>query len=91
MAKTTLKSNVNEWLHMTIYGYINGIIDDNYELMTRDGWLNYLMICLDMDAKSNQMVNGLEFKHIYFYGKENIKKLAIEFLKRDDVKKYVLD
>lgn len=90
MAKRTLLSDVKEWIEMTIWGYINGINDADYELMTQEDWIEYAMMCLDMDAESNQMVNGLEFKHIYFYGKENIKKLVIEYLNSDDVKEYVL-
>lgn len=90
MAKRTLVNDVKEWIEMTVWGYINGIEDDNYELMNQEEWIEYAMMCLDMDAESNQMVNGLEFKHIYFYGKEKIKKLVKEYLKREDVKNYVL-
>ena len=82
--------DVKEWLNMTIWGYINGIVDDNYELMTREQWIDYIMTVLDMDAQSNQMVNGLEFKHIYFCGKEKIKKLANEFLNDEEIKQYVI-
>ena len=71
-------------------GYINGINDAGYELMNEKDWIDYIMDTLDLDAGSDQMVNGLEFKHIYFYGKEKIKKLAIEYLKSDDVIEYVL-
>ena len=90
MARRTLRNDVKEWLEMTVWGYINGIIDDNYEPMTREGWLDYIMQTLDIDASSNQMVNGLEFKHIYFYGKEKIAKIADEYLNDEDVKEYVV-
>ena len=89
MAKRTLKGDVMEWLEMTVWGYINGIEDAGYEILTQPEWMDYIMDCLDMDANSDQMVNGLEFKHIYFYGKDKIKKIAAEYLKTDDVKQYV--
>lgn len=90
MARRTLLNDVKEWLEMTVWGYINGINDAGYEKMTRDEWIDYIMETLDIDAESGQKVNGLEFKHIYFYGKEKIKKIAENYLKDEEVKEYVI-
>lgn len=89
MARTML-GDVREWLDMTVWGYINGINDCGYELMTRAEWMEYIMQTLDMDAQSGQRVNGLDFKHIYFCGKAKIEKLAAEYLSRPEFEEYII-
>ena len=83
MAKTTLTKQVNEMIYQNFYGYVNGIIDDNYELLTRSEWVEYIIEGLRRDAEHGQIVNGLEFKHLYFYGKDQIVKAINKFLDQE--------
>jgi hypothetical protein len=85
-----MKDQVNEMIYQYFWGYVNGIIDDDYELLTRQGWIDYMLMCLRMDAERGQMVNGLEFKHLYFAGKETIIKEINKFLNQDEAQKYIL-
>ena len=89
--KRTMKNDVIEFIESTVWGYINGIVDDNYDLMTLEGWTDYIMTSLDMDAQGGQRVNGLEFQHLYFYGKDKIKKEAIKYLTTtEDIQEYIV-
>ena len=87
-----LKAQVNEMIYSNFYGYVNGIENDGYKLLTRAEWIDYILNGLKMDIEHGAIVNGLEFKHLYFYGKENIIKAINKFLDSDDdAHKYILN
>lgn len=52
-------------------GYLNGVRDGDYSPMTRAEWIEYINYGIVADATEGAIVNGNEFKHLMFYGKEN--------------------
>lgn len=84
-----LKDQVLEMIHQNFWGYVNGIIDDDYEPLTRQGYIDYILEGLRRDAESGSIVNDLEFKHLFFYGKANIVKAINKFLDSDEAQEYI--
>lgn len=78
----TQRQQLHDYIEMTVYGYLNGCVDAGYEPMTEDGWVEYVWTCLAMDKDT--MVNGQEFKHLYFCGREKIEAETRKFVRADE-------
>ena len=85
----TLKRQAREYIESTFWGYVNGIVDDNYEVLTEDGWIEYITKNRDMDIAHNQRVNGNEFRHLLFFGNENFTEEIKRFLRTKDAQEYI--
>ena len=86
-----LKNQVLEYIASTIEGYLNGCYDDNYDPMTKEQYIDYVIEGLRMDVAAGMIVNGEEFKHLYFYGLDKIKALTADYIDNyDDIKPYLL-
>lgn len=89
MENKRLQRQVREYIKMTVYGYLNGCVDDGYEALTVEKWIEYVMRSLELDL--NSIVNGEEFRHLYFYGKQNIVDEIHRFLQTDEwVREYTV-
>ena len=78
--KDARREKVQEYIESTIEGYLNGCYDDDYPPMTKDQYIDYVIESLRMDAESGIRVNGDEFKNLYFYGIERIKKMIADYI-----------
>lgn len=84
-----LEMQVKYYIASTVESYLNGCYDAGYEAMTIEGWTEYVWNCLQYDKDA--MVNGKEFKHLNFLGKENIVKLTKSFITNyEDAKAYTI-
>lgn len=86
---TRLENQVKYFIACSVEDYLNGCHDCNYEPMTKDEWIEYVWKDLVAFAESGMMVNDLEGKHLYYYGKEKTLKLISTFIENyDDVNPY---
>lgn len=98
-------ANVNNWFEFeesnkieeqakyfiasSIESYLNGCYDCGYEPMTREDYKEY--VWNDLKISQDMMVNGNEFKHLKFFGKEKMMKLIDVYLDNyEDVKSYLI-
>ena len=89
--RRTLEKQVRQYIEDTIEGYINGIRDCDYEYLTRDQWKNYVIDSLRIDAESGMIVNGVEFKHLYFAGKAEIERMTYKYIDTyKDMQEYIV-
>jgi len=77
-----LQDQLKEYIQMTVYSYLNGCEDDNYEPLTEDDWVEYVLSNLEHDK--DIMINGQEFKHLYFCGKDKIAAATRKFVQADE-------
>lgn len=64
-------------------GYLNGIRDcgtTDYPPMTRENWIKYVEYGIELLAKEGMTINNAEYKHLRFFGKENIRKLIEAYI-----------
>ena len=89
MKKSEFERQVDEFIQDAVYGYVVGIEDDDYEPMTETDWVEYVWTVFKMEQ--DMIVNGLERKHLKFYGKDAFDAKVRKFLKTDAyVKPYVI-
>lgn len=85
---TRLEHQVKYFIASTVEGYLNGCYDCDYEPMTRQEWIDYVWNTIDYEK--DIIVNGVERKHLYYYGKENTVKLINTYLDNyEDVQPYI--
>lgn len=77
-----MRMQVREFIQNTIYGYLNGCEDAGYEPMTEQGYIDYVFTTLELEK--DIVVNGLEARHLRFYGKENITAEIKRFIHTDE-------
>lgn len=85
-----LQDQAKAFVAITVESYLNGIYDcpDEYEAATVEEWKGYVWNTILIDQAYN---GGGEYKHLYFYGKDNMMKLVDTYLANyKDVKPYVL-
>lgn len=83
-----IDEQVKFYIASTIEGYLNGCYDDDYEPMTREEWFAYVWESIELDRGT--IVNGNESSHLYFYGKDKIKRLVDTYLDNyADVQEYI--
>lgn len=88
MRNNKLRQQVRDYIKSTVEGYLNGCYDGGYEPMTKEEWLEYVWKSLIMDRDA--IVNGEEFEHLFFFGKENFLKEVERYLETyDDVKEWI--
>jgi hypothetical protein len=75
---TKLENQVKYFIASTVEGYLNGCYDCDYEPMTRQEWIDYVWQTIEYEK--DIIVNGVERKHLYYYGKENTVKLINKYL-----------
>lgn len=86
-----LLEEVQDYIESTVEGYLNGIRDCGYGSMTKEEWKGYVIESLRRDVESNSIVNGNEFKHLYFFGKKKIENLVDKYIDSyEDIQPYVV-
>lgn len=86
---TKLEEQVKYYIASTVEGYLNGCYDDNYEPMSRSDWFEYVWTCIDFDK--GQLINGNESSHLYFLGKDKIRKLVNTYLDNyEDMQEFIV-
>lgn len=76
------------------YGYLNGINDcglEEYPPMTRDGWAEYIRTGLNIMANDNMSINGTEYRHMRFIGKQKTEELIETYIDNcEAIKPYII-
>lgn len=89
MAKKTLLEEVRSYIADTVEGYLNGCRDCGYEPMTEQEWIEYVEESLRLDQ--DMIVNGAEFKHLKFFGKEKFRAEVKKYLSEyPDVQEWII-
>ena len=90
MANTKIEKQVSDYIFGAAWGYVNGIVDDGYEKLTEDQWVDYIMKSREYDVQHNLIVNGEESRHLRFYGNDNFIAKIRHFLAHDKaIQKYI--
>lgn len=86
---TRIEEQVKFFIASEVEAGLNCYYDGNNDKpMTKDEWKDYVWASIEL--LKNTMVNGNEFNHLKFYGKENFLKLVDIYLENyEDVKKYI--
>ena len=80
-----LKKQVREYITSIAYMYLNGANDvgaGDYPKLTERQWIDYILREWETDVAHNMGVNGMEFRHLRFFGKQafidEIRKVVAE-------------
>lgn len=85
---TKAEEQAKYFVASSIESYLNGCYNDEYEPMTKDEYKEY--VWKDLMMLQDTMINGNEFKHLKFFGKEQMMKLVDTYLDNyEDVKAYL--
>ena len=73
-----LEDQVKYFIASTVEGYLNGCYDAGYEAMTKREWIDYVWKTIEYEKDIT--VNGVERKHLWFYGKSKTEELTTLFI-----------
>ena len=85
----TLEGQLQHAVASEAYGYINGIhnFPEDYEDMTKEEWVKYIVTGVKMGAAEYLRVNGLDYRHMNFAGDNRLNEIAEYFVNNcDEVK-----
>ena len=89
MANTKLERQAKEFIKGTVYGYLNGCYDDDYEPMTEQDWIEYVWNTIEYEK--GFYTNGVEPTHFYFVGKDRFIEMTRDFIRKNkDVQPYLI-
>lgn len=75
-----LEHQVKYFIASTIEGYLNGCHNEGWDPMKRDEWIKYVLD--EIERSKGTYVNGTEYTHLRFYGKDKIINLINEYIDR---------
>lgn len=74
-----LENQIKGFIADTVEGYLNGI-QFGYEPMTRAEWKNYVIETLNEEISDGMIINGIERKHMRFFGNKRFHELIDVYL-----------